>query len=416
MKNYRKRKGINKNCERCNKSFYVPPSQKNRRFCSKACSKNREIVKCICGKVFEARKSSDRKYCSSICYNKAAKGRKAHPNTLKAIKKRSALEKERNDQKGLNKKNLIESIINNKISPPELAKMIGVSHATVLNRMREYGITPTNYPELVDIRKLHKAKGNLNRPEETKKAVSKKVSESNKLRWLDPEFKTNVSKKISIARDSKIEVECSYCGQVKKVSPSFTKKNKEFFCNKECRASFLSDGNAWNYLNGGAGYDVYSDQISFAENIRRSKENEKVIEVVCTYCGKWFKPSGDQLQKRVKGLNQLPGGEGRFYCSDGCKKACPIFRKRLWPEGYKSATSREVQPELRQMRLECDGYICQKCHRTIDEAELHCHHITGVEQNPIESADVDNCITLCKKCHKWAHTQEGCRYFELMCK
>ena len=79
-------------------------------------------------------------------------------------------------------------------------------------------------------------------------------------------------------------------------------------------------------------------------------------------------------------------------------------------------TSREVQPELRQMRLEKDDYTCQKCHRTIDEAELHCHHITGVEQNPIESADLDNCITLCKKCHKWAHTQKGCRYFELMCK
>jgi len=42
-----------------------------------------------------------------------------------------------------------------------------------------------------------------------------------------------------------------------------------------------------------------------------------------------------------------------------------------------------------QMRLECDGYICQKCHRTIDESELHCHHITGVEQNPIESADIE---------------------------
>jgi hypothetical protein len=53
--------------------------------------------------------------------------------------------------------------------------------------------------------------------------------------------------------------------------------------------------------------------------------------------------------------------------------------------------------------------------KTIDDAQLHCHHIEGVEKNPIESADLDNTITLCKKCHKWAHTQEGCRYFELRC-
>ena len=103
------------------------------------------------------------------------------------------------------------------------------------------------------------------------------------------------------------------------------------------------------------------------------------------------------MAARVRVLYGQKGwkGEARFYCSERCKSACPIYRKILHSEGYskkaRSATSREVQPELRQMRLECDGYICQKCHRTIDEAELHCHHITGVEQNPIESADLDNC-------------------------
>ena len=57
-----------------------------------------------------------------------------------------------------------------------------------------------------------------------------------------------------------------------------------------------------------------------------------------------------------------------------------------------------------------DSWECQLC-SSIEN--LHCHHITGVEQNPIESADIDNCITLCKVCHKYIHSQEGCRYYDL---
>jgi len=165
------------------------------------------------------------------------------------------------------------------------------------------------------------------------------------------------------------------------------------------------------------GFDTYARQLEFAEQTRRSPTNEKVLEVRCAYCGRWFTPSVSEVSQRIRVLYGQKGavGECRFYCSDNCRRACPTFRKILWPEGYKPATSREVQPELRQMRLHIDNYTCQKCGKTINEVELHCHHYTGTMQDPIESADVDNTITLCKKCHKWVHTQEGCRYFELRC-
>jgi 5-methylcytosine-specific restriction endonuclease McrA len=51
------------------------------------------------------------------------------------------------------------------------------------------------------------------------------------------------------------------------------------------------------------------------------------------------------------------------------------------------------------MVFERDNYKCVKCG---EEKPLHCHHIDPVKGNPIESADIDNCITLCKKCHKKA--------------
>ena len=71
---------------------------------------------------------------------------------------------------------------------------------------------------------------------------------------------------------------------------------------------------------------------------------------------------------------------------------------------------REVQPELRQMVLERDGHKCVNCNKTNN---LHCHHIMPVAIEPLLSADIDNCITLCIECHKEAHTKDGCRYGQL---
>jgi hypothetical protein len=225
----------------------------------------------------------------------------------------------------------------------------------------------------------------------------------------------------------KIKISCATCGAEKEIFPCHNEEYDKHFCDIRCYGEWRSKNirgeknPKWIGGSDVCGYDTYAEQISFAEDVRRNPDDINIIQVKCAYCGRWFNPSSKQMSARVRVLYGKKGGKGeaRFYCSDRCKLACPIYKKILHPEGFskkaKSATSREVQPELRQMRLALDDYACQRCQRTIDEAELHCHHITGIEQNPIESADLDNCITLCKKCHKWSHTQEGCRYFELKC-
>ncbi len=172
----------------------------------------------------------------------------------------------------------------------------------------------------------------------------------------------------------------------------------------------------WNYYfsNNIATYDKYVDRISYAEECRRNLKDKNILEVKCTYCGKWCIPTDTEISSRIMALNGNMPGEYRLYCSDNCKHACSIYRKVKYPEGFKPATSREVQPQLRQMVLERDDWTCQKCGET--DAELHCHHITGVEQNPIESADVDNCITFCKNCHEYIHYQTGCTRYDYRCK
>ncbi len=84
--------------------------------------------------------------------------------------------------------------------------------------------------------------------------------------------------------------------------------------------------------------------------------------------------------------------------------------KNSTPKDHKPATSREVQPQLRKLVLKRDNWMCVKCNRT---DTLHCHHIDPVKNNPIESADVNNCVTLCIDCHKESHQVDGCGYNEL---
>lgn len=69
-----------------------------------------------------------------------------------------------------------------------------------------------------------------------------------------------------------------------------------------------------------------------------------------------------------------------------------------------------MQPELRQMVFERDNWICWKCGTT---ESLHCHHKEGIRWEPLQSADMDMCITLCKKCHKEVHKKDGCGYNEM---
>jgi 5-methylcytosine-specific restriction endonuclease McrA len=157
-------------------------------------------------------------------------------------------------------------------------------------------------------------------------------------------------------------------------------------------------------------YDTYEPKLTPYEECKRSEQDPNILEVKCTYCGKWHTPHVGKVISRVGYINGRGSKESRFYCSDSCKQECPIFWKRTRYRGQDGENSREVQPELRQLVFARDKYECQKCG---SKDSLHCHHYEGVEHNPIESADVDMCITLCKSCHKETHKEKGCRYYDL---
>jgi hypothetical protein len=170
-------------------------------------------------------------------------------------------------------------------------------------------------------------------------------------------------------------------------------------------------------------YNTYAHQIDWCEKVRRNADDLNILEVQCTYCGRWYVPTINNVHHRaqfLKGSNRYKG-EHRLYCSEQCKQACPIYHKRpndLMKEDAVRAgrlkwleMNREVQPELRQMVLERDEYRCRKCGAT--DKPLHCHHILPVAVEPLLSADIDNCMTLCVDCHKEVHQKDGCKLNQL---
>lgn len=160
-------------------------------------------------------------------------------------------------------------------------------------------------------------------------------------------------------------------------------------------------------------FDTYASQLDFCEEVRRDSENTDYLQVKCTEsnCEKWFRPTRIQVVSRICSLNKLVDGENRFYCSDKCKNSCSIFRQRASPKGFINKNSiRYDQAEWASMVKERDNFECQKCGATDN---LEAHHIEGLVENPIESADIDIGITLCADCHKLAHEDDGCRFVDM---
>lgn len=196
--------------------------------------------------------------------------------------------------------------------------------------------------------------------------------------------------------------------------------------NKEYRKSYsgkrkeIDKRNAKNWWNSELEYNSKSKfrkEIELYEEIKESSDGN--IMCKCAYCGEWFEPTKQNIYHRINAIYgySTVSGEARLYCSEQCKQNCPIYRQQLYAKYHKPATSREVQPELRQMVFARDNYTCQKCstHRDNLEVGIHCHHKEGILWEPLQSADMDMCTTLCEDCHKEVHGIDGCGYQDMRC-
>lgn len=117
----------------------------------------------------------------------------------------------------------------------------------------------------------------------------------------------------------------------------------------------------------------------------------------CIYCQKEFKT----YERKTK-----------IYCSKKCYDLDKQIRMKgekshLW-QGGKTQKNKllRTQAKYRYWRkkiFERDNWTCQKCNAKSQKGKriyLEAHHIKHINQNPNLLYEINNGITLCRKCHK----------------
>ena len=231
----------------------------------------------------------------------------------------------------------------------------------------------------------------------------------------------------SLEQENIVEVRCEYCNEF--FIPKYTQFNNKvkfgtlLLCNDECKDNCPNFGHnrlIGMSINGkgrdnpcwkGGEYEVrYIDHKKDLEWTGEIKnDGNGYLKSKCSNCETWFYPTRTQVYIRRRNVEE---GKGNFYCSNECRESCPVYRQKYYRKDNKPITDREVQNELKEMVLRQDGYACIKCG---SKKNLICHHIEGLHWEPVESADIDLCITVCKDCHEEIHKQPGCKKNELGC-
>lgn len=159
---------------------------------------------------------------------------------------------------------------------------------------------------------------------------------------------------------------CVTCEKEFYVRPSKVKKGHGTYCSRSCRP-------AWN------------------KGVKLSPEQR---EVAVNRLREWW---ADPLNRKKLSLSI----KGRLPWNTGKKR--PHMTGELnwrWRGGITPETKAqrvEFWTFFRKRVFERDNYTCQKC--SIRGANLHADHIKPWAEYPEERFSLDNCRTLCRKCH-----------------
>jgi hypothetical protein len=98
----------------------------------------------------------------------------------------------------------------------------------------------------------------------------------------------------------------------------------------------------------------------------------------------------------------LAGKNNGMYGRTG--KENPNWKGGVTPERQKLYVS-EKWKEIIKTIFRRDNYRCAVCGGT--SRNLHAHHIKTWADYPENRLDIDNLITVCKKCHHWIHSKKN---------
>ena len=162
-------------------------------------------------------------------------------------------------------------------------------------------------------------------------------------------------------------------------------------------------------------YNTFASKLENYQKVYKiNKNNLELLGVECAHCKKVFVPTRYSVSMRLLAINGTHTGDSNLYCSSNCKNNCSTYKQvKYYKYNKPNKNNRIDQENWAKLIKERDSYVCQKC--GIKEDIMYAHHIDPIILNPIESLDLDNGLTLCKKCHKEVHSELGCKYSELRC-
>lgn len=192
------------------------------------------------------------------------------------------------------------------------------------------------------------------------------------------------------------EVLCTNCSKVLLRTPYQLERRDNQFCDRKCDTE-------------------YKKRIGFYNTENHPSYKGGRVKVKCTNCEK---------EKEVK---QYQVSQNYFYCSKKCMKEHKSTFTQDKAYNWKGGINK-LQNSIRKLTdskdwtksiFERDYYTCQRCMK--GNNQLEAHHLIGVSQlikmNKIKTVneakqcnmlwDLNNGVTMCKKCHREFHNLFG---------
>jgi hypothetical protein len=109
--------------------------------------------------------------------------------------------------------------------------------------------------------------------------------------------------------------------------------------------------------------------------------------------------------KTGKHYENLTGEKNGMFGKKG--KENPNWKGGVTPERQKLYTTGKWN-EIVKTIFKRDNYLCQRCGGQHSyKNPLHTHHKKSWADYPDNRLDLDNLITICKKCHNWIHSKKN---------
>ena len=205
---------------------------------------------------------------------------------------------------------------------------------------------------------------------------------------------------ISPQSNIKVEVKCDYCGEIKTIKYQDYVINTDFgkrkYACKKCGMEKVKETNLERYgVDNISKTDLFKEKYKETMNERYGVDNcfqleeikEKSKQTMLDKYGVEYNMQRDEMKE------QYLNGEKNNFWIDG--------RHESYESDWKSNKDAD---RIRGVVFKRDNRTCKICG---SKEEINAHHLYSRNSHPDLVYDLDNIVTLCKKCHTDFHKEYG---------